>query len=595
MAGEGDSALGSSETAGDAPALRGGASSSEAAAPAPRGADSSGTAPARVLLIAIALLVAKRIAYHLIYIVRDPFALATFSDGQVYELAARDILAHPPFGSQPFYLQGLYAYVLALPMTIAPQVVMGLLLQLVLAAGALWLFHRTAKAELGALAGTLSTIVLLAYPELAFYENKYLSVSFGITCNVFALWAVCRALRDGRPRMLLLAGFAGGISTLGRPNMLLALPFTLVALLIGARARRQAGSRVWLAFAAGTALALAPMALRNLAVIGSPDVFPSHAGAIPFYIGNNPHANGRWNTAGGLVTGQVGLERTELAQQLGVHSDTPAALDRAIGEVLMQRAFAFIREQPGTWLGLEATKLWYTIGNHRFVRDYDLHGENELIGAVHQFGLPFGVLLALGVLGLFVLLGRGLRQRAVRAQSLGVWLVLVGQLGAVLAANLLVFASAQNREPLCIPLAFVAGPALLAIWARVRPAFADKTWEASALALALAAALLLQSFWPRPGGDQPTSVHYYNMAAVEEVIGRLDDAVHHYARAIERNPREPVFRLSLARTLRELGRTREAEVVLDQLAAMPDLPALLRRAGEQERRLLHAPPAVRPP
>jgi hypothetical protein len=56
-----------------------------------------------------------------------------------------------------------------------------------------------------------------------------------------------------------------------------------------------------------------------------------------------------------------------------------------------------------------------------------------------------------------------------------------------------------------------------------------------------------------------------------------------------------VFRLSLARTLRQLGRTREADAVLDQLVAMHDLPPMLRKAAEQERRLLHAPPAVRPP
>ena len=78
MAGEGDSALGSAQAAAERAkaVLRGDAASM------------------RGLLIVIALLVAKRIAYHLIYIVRDPFALATFSDGQVYELAARDILAH---------------------------------------------------------------------------------------------------------------------------------------------------------------------------------------------------------------------------------------------------------------------------------------------------------------------------------------------------------------------------------------------------------------------------------------------------------------------------------------------------------------------
>jgi predicted Zn-dependent protease len=89
-------------------------------------------------------------------------------------------------------------------------------------------------------------------------------------------------------------------------------------------------------------------------------------------------------------------------------------------------------------------------------------------------------------------------------------------------------------------------------------------------------------------------VHYYNMAAVEEAIGRLDAAADHYARAVERNPREPVFRLSQARTLRQLGRTREAQSVLDQLATMRDLPPMLRQAAEQERRLLHASPVVQP-
>jgi tetratricopeptide (TPR) repeat protein len=317
-------------------------------------------------------------------------------------------------------------------------------------------------------------------------------------------------------------------------------------------------------------------------------VFPSHAGAIPFYIGNNPHANGRWNNAGGLITGQVGLERIELAQRLQVHGENPAELDRAIGAELLQRAAHFIREQPGAWLGLEATKLWYTVGNHRFVRDYDVRGENELIGSIHQFGLPFGALLALGCVGLFALLRRGLRQRAERAQRVGLWLVLVGQLAAVLAANLLVFASAQNREPLCVPLAFVSGPALLAIWARMRPA-AAREWEASPLALALGAALLLQAFWPRlPGTDQPSSVHYYNLAAVEESIGRLDEAALHYAHAAQRNPREPVFQLGEARALRQLGRTRDAQAVLDRLLAAPDLAPMVRGAAVQERQLLNA-------
>ena len=65
-------------------------------------------------------LVAYRIVYHCVYLRDVPFALATFSDGRQYEMAALDILAHPPLGSAPFYLQCFYAYFMALPMAIEP-------------------------------------------------------------------------------------------------------------------------------------------------------------------------------------------------------------------------------------------------------------------------------------------------------------------------------------------------------------------------------------------------------------------------------------------------------------------------------------------
>ena len=53
---------------------------------------------------------------------RAPFSLATFSDGRLYEDSARDLLDHPPWGTRPFYLQGLYAAQLALPMAIRPWI-----------------------------------------------------------------------------------------------------------------------------------------------------------------------------------------------------------------------------------------------------------------------------------------------------------------------------------------------------------------------------------------------------------------------------------------------------------------------------------------
>jgi hypothetical protein len=295
------------------------------------------------------------------------------------------------------------------------------------------------------------------------------------------------------------------------------------------------------------------MALRNELVTGTPSVFPSHGGAIPFFIGNNPNANGRWNTAGGLITGEVVREREQLAKHFQISASSPAELDRRVSEALLQKTWRYICDQPLDWLALEAKKFWFTLGNHRFIRDYDVRGEAEILGAWHQLGLPFGVLLGLGILGLFAV-------RARRPDRSALVLVVAGQFFAVLAANVLVFTSAQNREPLSVPLSFLAGPGLVALWQWVR-----KREDAPPRPVLLASAVLaLQAFWPRlPNApDRPSSFHYYNLASVEEKLGRPEDSLRHYARAVEINPREPLFRAAYTRLLRAQPR-RQANVTAE--------------------------------
>lgn len=530
----------------------------------------------------VAFLIAKRIAYHLSYIVFDPFALGTLSDGQLYELAARDILEHPPLGTLPLYLQGLYAYLLAFSMSIVPQVVMGLLVQLIIAAGALFVFQRAARTVFGSVFGGLSLCVLLACPEPAFYENKYLSVSLGIATNIFAIYTAVRAFERLSFRDVLLAGFAAGLAVLGRPNLVIAVPFTMLAFVVLARGAGKPTRTVLAPLALGVVLAVAPMALRNQLVIGSPDVFPSHGGGIPLYIGNNPYANGGWNSAGGLLSGMVYMETTDIARKLGIVAKTRTELDAKVGDALFHKAIEFIRDNPGKFFELCRTKLWRMIGNHRFVRDYDIRGENELIGSYHQWGLPFGVVLGIGVLGFFVLARRAQVVRAERARLVALLLVLGGQVVAIVVANTLVFTSAQNRVPLVIPLAFVAGPAIEALHAKIRRL--PSRLEARPLALAVAALFCAQAFWPRLADiGRPSSAHYYNLGAVEEQLDRLEDAEAHFRRAKEQNPRQPMFWLAHGRVLRRLGRFDEALVSLTHIINMPGVPDDVHRLAHAER------------
>ena len=145
-----------------------------------------------LLLLGLVLL---RVGYHANYLAEDPFALATFSDGRVYEKAALDLLEHPPLGSQPFYLQGLYAYQLALPMAILPWISLAMLLQLTLAGLALWGLFRAMAWVVGRREAGIGLAVLLAYPGLAFYENKYLTASIGVVTMVLMVIALARLQR----------------------------------------------------------------------------------------------------------------------------------------------------------------------------------------------------------------------------------------------------------------------------------------------------------------------------------------------------------------------------------------------------------------
>lgn len=525
-----------------------------------------------------------RVGYHLVYLGEVPFALGTFSDGAIYERAAGDVLDHFPLGAEPFYLQGIYAYVLAIPMLIKPWISLGLILQLALAGFGLWLFHRTMKSLWGPPIGALSTIALMGYAGLAFYENKYLTASIGVTADIAMLAALVWAAR-GPPRRVLVVGVASGLAFLARPNMLLAVPFAVYACTLLRPSDHQRWVKSVLSFGLGFALAVGPMAARNLAVTGHADVIPIHGGGTSFYIGNNPHARGVWNDAGGMVSARVQHESAELSRELTVRAKTKREGVRAIGDELYDRAWAWIGAHPGDWLVLEARKLWLTVGNEELTQDYDWYGERELLPYAHRIAVPFAVLLGLAVLGFAG------RRRIVepRYEQLNVsqrravaWLVL-GQVVAISVAVLVFFTSSQHRLPFCVPLAVYAGPGVWVVWRAIQ----SKRRKGGPIPVpapvwALAALLALQGFWPRTGRDSPHPVHYYNLGVVVAELGDPVEGLAWIERAVELRPEHPIFRLkrgSLRHTLGDYtGATTDFEWILDQ----EQLPLKVRETARME-------------
>ncbi|HWB81286.1 MAG TPA: hypothetical protein VG755_40265 [Nannocystaceae bacterium] len=517
-----------------------------------------------------------RALYHLVYLRDDPFAVATVSDGRVYEDAAIDVLRHWPLGSEPFYLQGLYVYQLAIPMFWG-RLAFALLLQLAIVGVGWWLFARTLSALLGARAAVIALVLALAIPALAFYENKFLSAALTVDCSIALLAAWAWVERGGGSKAALACGLAGGLCVLARPNLLLALPFVALAL--------WWASRRWLplaCFAIGIAGVLAPMAMRNAVVTGEATVFPAHGGGTSFYIGNNAKARGVWNP-GAVFTGDVSHE---LDEHGGAGGGSQAERMAEMGRDLYARAWRDIADDPGRWLWLECRKLWLLLGNDELAQDFDVRGERELIPWAYPFGLPFGLLLALAAVGVRKWWRARLDDPSLRARLL----VLAGLVLATVAANLVFFTSSQHRLPLAIPLLPLAAVGVVELVEHAR----DRSWlRAHRVVLAIAGVLALQAMWPRTPARAPSIAHYYNLAIAYDRVGEPAAAMGAADRAVELAPQRGDVLIERASLRRRAGDFAGAAADLERLATMPDVPEWIRERARFEARMVavEAPPS----
>jgi tetratricopeptide (TPR) repeat protein len=512
-------------------------------------------------------------------------------DSQAYvELARRVAGGDLALGSEPFFVAPLYAYVLGLLLAVSGgSLLFAKIVQAALGTAAVGLIAATASRWQGARAAWMAGALAAVTGLFTFHEAVILQAALDPFLTALALFLLARALPEAAPTRLAVAGAAFGLFALNRPNALGAAAVVAIALIA-----RRGTTRRWAqgtAFAAGVALAIAPAALRNLAVSGEPVLVSSHGG-LNFYIGNNAQADGTYHAVPGITPNIAGQARdaTRLAEQEEGRTLTAGGVSRHF----TRKAWDWIRSEPGAAVRLFLRKLAYVVNDAELTLNYSYRyysrDEPTLLRA-----LVVGpwLLVPLGLTGL-------LFGPQTRAAGFWVWASFVPAYALSVAVF---FVSGRYRLPLLVPLCVGAAFALELPWSarqhRRRHLAAAATSAALFAAVALwpfgldegrAAERAQMALWLIDQGrlaearlyieDVATGPARTELAHAHEVRGvalaqqgRPAEAVRELEEAVRLDPTSASALLNLAVVHAQEGRIEEARALVQEaLRLRPDYP-----------------------
>ena len=504
-----------------------------------------------------ALALAVRLV-HIWQIRGAPFFTVLMGDSRAYDAWAQQIARGDWLGRDVFYQAPLYPYFLGTFYSFAGHdLLLVRICQAIVGALACVLLALAGSRLVSNRVGLIAGLGLALYAPAIFFDALLQKSVLDVFFVCLTIWLISGIIAEPRKRpSWFWLGLAIGGLTLTREN---AIVFSAVVLL-WAFARREAGS--WKqrtatagAFVLGMAIVLLPVALRNSSVGAGFYLTTSQFGPN-FYIGNNATADGTYRSLR-FGRGAPEYERqdaTELAEEAIGRRLTPAEVSR----YWSSEALAFIRSEPLAWmtlLGRKTALLW----NRTEMLDtesQETHTEwstvLRLLGSVGHFG----VLVPLAVLGLIVTWP--FRQR--------LWVIYAIAI-AYAASVVMFYVFARYRYPL-VP--------FLLLFAAAGVAAVPQLLRANARAAALAAAVLVATVfanWPVLSPDLMRTITEHNLGAALQSENRLDEAIHHYRRAVAIRPDYAPAYSNMGAALRAKGATAEAIATYQRaLALRPDYP-----------------------
>jgi 4-amino-4-deoxy-L-arabinose transferase-like glycosyltransferase len=489
---------------------------------------------------------------HLWFLADSPLLRYLTLDLKSYDSWARAILAGDVLGRRVFYQDPLYPYLMAFVyMLTGARVVHVLLVQIAGSALTVYLTFRLALTLFGAKAARVAVWAAALYGPAIYYAGKPEKASLAALAVTASLLALVRA-REAGPRRWLAAGVLLGLGSLLRGNVLLVAgaAVVLAALTPLAHTRRADRVRAAAGLAAGLALVLLPVLVRNR-VVGEEWVFTTSQAGANLFIGNNA----------GNVTGTYAVPHFVRPSPLYEEEDfrrfAEHTLGRALGPSEVSRFYvgqvlAWARREPARFLRLQGIKLLAFLDRWEYPDNWSLYFVRRFSPVLVLPLLSYGIVVPFAVLGLVAVF----RRPRDAAHVFFALLVL-----AYAASVVAFYVFSRYRYPIAFALIALAAHGSVTLWQDVTE---HRRRHVALGIVTLVVAFAVSFFAKRNDEAGDLSQRYYNLSASFLNDGRVAEAEALARKAAAEGPRNHLPYLTLAEAAAVRGDTRAESVALAQ-------------------------------
>jgi tetratricopeptide (TPR) repeat protein/4-amino-4-deoxy-L-arabinose transferase-like glycosyltransferase len=465
-----------------------------------------------------------------------PFFDTLLGDANGYDQWAQRLAAGDWIGSEVFYQAPGYPYFLGIVYAIfgrdllivrVIQAAIGSFSCVLLGLAAARLFSR----RVGLVAG----LALAVWAPAIFFDSLLQKSVLDMFFMALALWLISGIRDQGSGvRGWFALGATMAALALTRENALLLI--AVIAIWAFFKARRQL-----IPFAAGLAVVLTPVVVRNYAVDGGLYLTTSQFGSN-FYIGNNPGADGTYASIR-FGRGAPEFERLD-AKEVAEESVGRTLSPSEVSSFWTGRALGYITSQPWSWVKLTGRKILLLFNRSEML-------DTEAQESYAEFSTPlkilgwvthFGILVPLAVIGMFASWPERRRLGIMYALTL-----------AYAISVVMFFVMARYRYPL-VPFLMIFAASGVTV-SHVQNLFTTRQRVIAGLTVGVVA---IFANIPVLSATQMRAITENNLGARLLELGRYDEAIAHHERAIALQPDYAPGYNNLGAALRAAGRLDDA-------------------------------------